>query len=126
MCHRGGGGGGIARGLHVHDHLHLPRRRRRPRGLSPLSRRLLTALAETAAFEFELATARRAAFWGKVRAATLATVAAIDVALAAYLYARRVNGRYDHVLPPTCRRCCHVCHDGSGTSTVVLPLSVHI
>ncbi|KAJ1295682.1 hypothetical protein BS78_01G241400 [Paspalum vaginatum] len=77
--------------------------------LSPRSRRVLSALAETAAFELAppVATARRlrrAAFWGKVRvavlAATLAAMAAVDIALAAYIYARRVNDRY-HVLPPT-------------------------
>lgn len=77
-------------------------------GLSPRSKRLLTALAEAASAELTpMATARRirrAAFWGKVRvavlAATVTTVAAIDVALAAYLYARRVNDGY-HVMPPT-------------------------
>ncbi|WVZ58650.1 hypothetical protein U9M48_008895 [Paspalum notatum var. saurae] len=79
------------------------------RGLSPRSKRILSALAETAAFELAppAATARclrRTAFWGKVRvavlSATLATLAAVDIALAAYIYARRVNDRY-HVLPPT-------------------------
>ncbi|RCV09024.1 hypothetical protein SETIT_1G373700v2 [Setaria italica] len=78
-------------------------------GLSPRSKRLLTALAEAAAFELApSATARRlrcAAFWGKVRVAvlagTLAAVVVVDVALGAYLYARRVNDRYYHVLPPT-------------------------
>ena len=78
-------------------------------GLSPRSKRLLTALAEAANAELTptATTARRlrrATFWGKVRvavlAATVTTVAAIDVALAAYLYARRVNDRY-HVMPPT-------------------------
>ena len=74
-------------------------------GLSPRSKRLLVALAEAAAFELApAASSRRAAFWGKVRVgvltATLAAVATVDVALAAYLYARRVNDRY-HVLPPT-------------------------
>ncbi|PAN09051.1 hypothetical protein PAHAL_1G455100 [Panicum hallii] len=77
-------------------------------GLSPRSKRLLAALTEAAAFELApSATARRlrrAAFWGKVRVAvlagTLAAVVAVDMALAAYLYARRANDRY-HVLPPT-------------------------
>ena len=77
-------------------------------GLSPRSKRLLAALTEAAAFEIApSATAhrlRRAAFWGKVRVAvlagTLAAVVAVDMALAAYLYARRANDRY-HVLPPT-------------------------
>ena len=77
-------------------------------GLSPRSKRLLAALIEAAAFELApSATAhrlRRAAFWGKVRVAvlagTLAAVVAVDMALAAYLYARRANDRY-HVLPPT-------------------------
>ncbi|TVU27627.1 hypothetical protein EJB05_19122, partial [Eragrostis curvula] len=77
-------------------------------GLSPRSKRLLAALAEAATAELTpTATARRlrrAAFWGKVRVAvlavTVATVAAVDVALAAYLYASRVGDRY-HVLPPT-------------------------
>ncbi|RLN08906.1 uncharacterized protein C2845_PM11G21230 [Panicum miliaceum] len=77
-------------------------------GLSPRSKRLLAALTEAAAFELApSATARRlrrAAFWGKVRVAvlagTLAAVVAVDMALAAYLYARHVNDRY-HVLPPT-------------------------
>jgi hypothetical protein len=76
--------------------------------LSPRSKRLLTALAEAAKAELIPSdTARRlrgAAFWGKVRvwvlAATVTTVTTIDVALAAYLYARRVNNRY-HVMPPT-------------------------
>ncbi|CAN6245548.1 unnamed protein product [Urochloa humidicola] len=76
--------------------------------LSPRSKRLLSALAEAAAFELApSATAgrlRRAAFWGKVRVAvlagTLAAVVAVDVALAGYLYARRASDRY-HVLPPT-------------------------
>ncbi|CAD6333380.1 unnamed protein product [Miscanthus lutarioriparius] len=77
--------------------------------LSPRSKRLLTALAEAANAELTPTTTaarrlRRATFWGKVRvavlAATVTTVAAIDVALAAYLYARRVNDRY-HVMPPT-------------------------
>ncbi|XP_066363812.1 uncharacterized protein [Miscanthus floridulus] len=77
--------------------------------LSPRSKRLLTALAEAASAELTPTTTtarrlRRATFWGKVRvavlAATVTTVAAIDVALAAYLYARRVNDRY-HVMPPT-------------------------
>ncbi|CAD6271744.1 unnamed protein product [Miscanthus lutarioriparius] len=78
-------------------------------GLSPRSKRLLTALAEAASAELTPTTTtarrlRRATFWGKVRvavlAATVTTVAAIDVALAAYLYARRVNDQY-HVMPPT-------------------------
>jgi len=78
-------------------------------GLSPRSKRLLTALAEAANAELTPTTTtarrlRRATFWGKVRvavlAATVTTVAAIDVALAAYLYARRINDRY-HVMPPT-------------------------
>ncbi|KAL6591321.1 hypothetical protein ACP70R_049824 [Stipagrostis hirtigluma subsp. patula] len=79
-------------------------------GLSPRSKRLFAALAEAAAAELtstSTATARRlrrAAFWGKVRVAVLATtvaaVAAVDIALAAYLYASRVSSRY-HVLPPT-------------------------
>jgi hypothetical protein len=77
-------------------------------GLSPRSKRLLAALAEAAAFELAPSPAarrlRRAAFWGKVRVAalagTLAAVVAADVALGAYLYARRLNDRY-HVLPPT-------------------------
>ncbi|OEL29601.1 hypothetical protein BAE44_0009376 [Dichanthelium oligosanthes] len=77
-------------------------------GLSPRSKRLLAALAEVTAFELApSATARRlrrAAFWGKVRVAvlagTLAAVVAVDVALAAYLYARRANDGY-HVLTPT-------------------------
>ncbi|KAL6633278.1 hypothetical protein ACP70R_025949 [Stipagrostis hirtigluma subsp. patula] len=79
-------------------------------GLSPRSKRLFAALAEAATAELtstSTATARRlrrAAFWGKVRVAVLATtvaaVAAVDVALAAYLYASRVSSRY-HVLPPT-------------------------
>ncbi|KAJ1296069.1 hypothetical protein BS78_01G270800 [Paspalum vaginatum] len=67
-------------------------------GLSPRSRRLLSALTKTAAFE--LATTRRlcrATFWGKVRvvvlSVTLATVAIIDVALAAYMH--RVNSPPD-------------------------------
>uniref|UniRef100_A0A0A8ZIQ7 Uncharacterized protein n=1 Tax=Arundo donax TaxID=35708 RepID=A0A0A8ZIQ7_ARUDO len=77
-------------------------------GLSPRSKRLVAALAEAAVAELTpTATARRlrrAAFWGKVRvavlAATVATVATVDVALAAYLYTRRANDRY-HVLTPT-------------------------
>jgi hypothetical protein len=86
-------------------------------GLSPRSKRLLTALAEAAALELDAPVAaaattaqrlwlRRAGFWGKVRvavlAATLAAVAVADVALAAYLYARRAKERYGHaLLPPT-------------------------
>ncbi|KAK3159530.1 hypothetical protein QOZ80_2AG0151210 [Eleusine coracana subsp. coracana] len=78
------------------------------RGMSPRSKRLLAALAEAATAELTPTVTsrrlRRAAFWGKVRiavlAATVATVAAVDVALAAYLYARHVNDRY-HVMPPT-------------------------
>ncbi|KAL6912316.1 hypothetical protein ACP4OV_001121 [Aristida adscensionis] len=78
-------------------------------GLSPRSKRLLSALAEAATAELAPAAAaarrlRRAAFWGKVRVAVLATtvaaVAAVDIALAAYLYARRVSDRH-HALPPT-------------------------
>jgi hypothetical protein len=77
-------------------------------GLSPRSKRLLAALAEAATAELTpSATAtrlRRAAFWGKVRvavlAATVAAVAVADVALAAYLYARRANDRFN-VMPPT-------------------------
>ncbi|CAL4967741.1 unnamed protein product [Urochloa decumbens] len=76
--------------------------------LSPRSKRLLSALAEAAAFELAPSATtgrlRRAAFWGKVRVAvlagTLAAVVAVDVALAGYLYARHANDRY-HVLPPT-------------------------
>ncbi|XP_066328884.1 uncharacterized protein [Miscanthus floridulus] len=76
-------------------------------GLSPRSKRLLIALAEAAALELAATTAqrlrlRRAGFWGKVRVAVLAAVAVADVALAAYLYARRANGWYGHaLLPPT-------------------------
>ncbi|KAG8072985.1 hypothetical protein GUJ93_ZPchr0006g43721 [Zizania palustris] len=78
------------------------------RDLSPRSKRLLAALAEVAAAELSsTATAlrlRRAAFWGKVRvgvlAATVAVVAAVDIALAVVLMARRGNDHY-HVLPPT-------------------------
>ena len=77
------------------------------RGLSPRSKRLLAAALElspaaTAAARF--LRMRRAGFWGKVRvavlAATLVAVAAADVALAAYLYARRANEWYAP-LPPT-------------------------
>ncbi|CAL4886096.1 unnamed protein product [Urochloa decumbens] len=76
--------------------------------LSPRSKRLLSALAEAAAFELAPSATtgrlRRAAFWGKVRVAvlagTLAAVVAVDVALAGYLYARHASDRY-HVLPPT-------------------------
>ncbi|CAD6241585.1 unnamed protein product [Miscanthus lutarioriparius] len=82
-------------------------------GLSPRSKRLLIALAEAAALELAASAAaaattaqrlrlRRASFWGKVRVAVLAAVAVADVALAAYLYARRANGWYGHaLLPPT-------------------------
>jgi hypothetical protein len=78
------------------------------RGLSPRSKRLLTALVQVADAEVT-ATAlpmRRAALWRKVRVGILAamvfSVAAMDVALAVALFgARRGNGRYHHVLPPT-------------------------
>ncbi|VAI58915.1 unnamed protein product [Triticum turgidum subsp. durum] len=82
------------------------------RGLSPRSKRLLLALVEVADAELNanptaaVLHIRRAAFWRKVRvgilAATVFSVAAIDAALAFALYgARRGNGRYHHVLPPT-------------------------
>ncbi|KAM3223492.1 hypothetical protein ACQJBY_057070 [Aegilops geniculata] len=74
------------------------------RGLSARSRCLLTALAEAAADELDPLRTRRAAFWRKLRvgvlAATVFSVAAIDVALAAALLgAPRGSGR--HALPPT-------------------------
>lgn len=77
-------------------------------GLSPRSKRLIAALAEVAAAELTpTATSRRlrrAAFWGKVRvgilAATVAAVAAIDIALAVALIGRGRNDHY-HTLPPT-------------------------
>ncbi|CAM0943219.1 unnamed protein product [Alopecurus aequalis] len=82
------------------------------RGLTPRSKRLLAALAETASAELSYNPSaaalrmRRAAFWRKVRvgilAATVFSVAAIDAALAfAFFAARHANGRYSHVLPPT-------------------------
>uniref|UniRef100_A0A453P5U6 Uncharacterized protein n=1 Tax=Aegilops tauschii subsp. strangulata TaxID=200361 RepID=A0A453P5U6_AEGTS len=82
------------------------------RGLSPRSKRLLLALVEVADAELNanptaaVLHIRRAAFWRKVRvgilAATVFSVAVIDAALAFALYgARRGNGRYHHVLPPT-------------------------
>ena len=82
------------------------------RGLTPRSKRLLAALAETASAELSdnpTATAlriRRAAFCCKVRVgiltATVFSVAAMDVALAVALYSsRRGNALYSHVLPPT-------------------------
>ncbi|XP_052141386.1 uncharacterized protein LOC127761178 [Oryza glaberrima] len=78
------------------------------RGLSPRSKRLVAALVEAAAAELRpTATTlrlRRAAFWVKVRvwilAATVATVFAIDVALAVALVSRCGNDLYD-ALPPT-------------------------
>uniref|UniRef100_A0A0D9Z0E6 Uncharacterized protein n=1 Tax=Oryza glumipatula TaxID=40148 RepID=A0A0D9Z0E6_9ORYZ len=78
------------------------------RGLSPRSKRLVAALVEAAAAELRPNAAtlrlRRAAFWGKVRvwilAATVATVFAIDIALAVALVSRRGNDLYD-ALPPT-------------------------
>uniref|UniRef100_A0A0E0K745 Uncharacterized protein n=1 Tax=Oryza punctata TaxID=4537 RepID=A0A0E0K745_ORYPU len=78
------------------------------RGLSPRSKRLVAALVEAAAAEvYPTATTlrlRRAAFWGKVRvwilAATVATVFAIDVALAVSLISRGGYDLYD-ALPPT-------------------------
>ncbi|KAM3245355.1 hypothetical protein ACQJBY_056594 [Aegilops geniculata] len=74
------------------------------RGLSARSRCLLTALAEAAADEVDPLRTRRAAFWRKLRvgvlAATVFSVAAIDVALAAALLGGpRGSGR--HALPPT-------------------------
>ncbi|KAF0934595.1 hypothetical protein E2562_025680 [Oryza meyeriana var. granulata] len=79
------------------------------RDLSPRSKRLVAALVEAATAELRpTATTlrlRRASFWGKVRvwilAVTVATVAAIDIALAvALVYHHRCN-YYDDVLPPT-------------------------
>uniref|UniRef100_A0ACD5ZHS7 Uncharacterized protein n=1 Tax=Avena sativa TaxID=4498 RepID=A0ACD5ZHS7_AVESA len=82
------------------------------RGLTPRSKRLLAALAETVSAELSYSptaaalSIRRAAFWRKVRvgilAATVFSVAAMDVALAVALYgARRGNGLQGNVLPPT-------------------------
>uniref|UniRef100_A0A0E0CTC6 Uncharacterized protein n=1 Tax=Oryza meridionalis TaxID=40149 RepID=A0A0E0CTC6_9ORYZ len=78
------------------------------RGLSPRSKRLVAALVEATAAELRpnatTLRLRRAAFWGKVRvwvlAATVATVFAIDVALAVALISRRGNDLHD-ALPPT-------------------------
>jgi hypothetical protein len=82
------------------------------RGLTPRSKRILAALAETASAELSYdptaaaLRTRRAAFWRKVRvgilAATVFSVAAMDVAFALMLYeARRSNALYSHVMPPT-------------------------
>jgi hypothetical protein len=74
------------------------------RGLSPSSKRLLAALAEATAAADPLRT-RRAAFWRKVRvgvlAATVFSVAAVDVALAVALLGARRRNRSSHALPPT-------------------------
>ncbi|XP_066323914.1 uncharacterized protein [Miscanthus floridulus] len=75
-------------------------------GLSPRSKRLLAAaleLSPAATAAARRLRMRRAGFWGKgARGATLVAVAAADVALAAYLYARRANEWYGHApLPPT-------------------------
>uniref|UniRef100_A0ACD5ZCS3 Uncharacterized protein n=1 Tax=Avena sativa TaxID=4498 RepID=A0ACD5ZCS3_AVESA len=80
--------------------------------LTPRSKRLLAALAETASAELNYSPTtaalriRRAALWRKVRvgilAATVFSVAAMDVALAVALYgARHGNGLHGNVLPPT-------------------------
>uniref|UniRef100_A0ACD5YYN8 Uncharacterized protein n=1 Tax=Avena sativa TaxID=4498 RepID=A0ACD5YYN8_AVESA len=82
------------------------------RGLTPRSKRLLAALAETVSAELSYSptaaalSIRRAAFWRKVRvgvlAATVFSVAAMDVALAVALYGTRLsNGLHGNVLPPT-------------------------
>ncbi|XP_015689189.1 uncharacterized protein LOC107303638 [Oryza brachyantha] len=79
------------------------------RGLSPRSKRLIADVLELLAAERNptATTLRlRAAFWGKVRvcilAATVVTVAAIDIALAVALISRRRSSYYyDGVLPPT-------------------------
>uniref|UniRef100_A0A453Q447 Uncharacterized protein n=1 Tax=Aegilops tauschii subsp. strangulata TaxID=200361 RepID=A0A453Q447_AEGTS len=74
------------------------------RGLSARSRCLLTVLAEAAADELDPLRTRRAAFWRKLRvgvlAATVFSVAAIDVALAAALMGGP-GGSGRHALPPT-------------------------
>ncbi|KAM0832149.1 hypothetical protein ACQ4PT_065077 [Festuca glaucescens] len=82
------------------------------RGLSPRSKRLLNTLVQVADAELNAnptaaaLSMRRAALWRKVRvgilAATVFSVAAMDVVLAVALFgASRGDGRYHHVLPPT-------------------------
>uniref|UniRef100_A0ACD5X198 Uncharacterized protein n=1 Tax=Avena sativa TaxID=4498 RepID=A0ACD5X198_AVESA len=82
------------------------------RGLSPRSKRLLTMLVKVADAELNANTTaaalrmRRTALWRKVRvgilAATVFSVAVLDVALVVALFgARHGNSGYHHVLPPT-------------------------